>query len=93
MKQFSVKDEMKVKELFLNSFLRECQPGWDKILIIILNENLLSFVAFDGDDLVNIVFDKSKKELLGEDLCLIDKNNLNSLKSNLIEVMNQQAEQ
>lgn len=91
MKQFNDIEAEKVKELFLNSFCRECQSGWYKILISILNENLLSFVAFDEDGLCNIVFDKSKNELLGEDICLIDENKIDLLKANLIEVMNQQA--
>lgn len=87
MKQLNVKDEEKVKELFLNSFFKECQSGWWKNLII-LNENVLSFVIYDGDDLCNIIFDKSKNELIG-DTDLIDESKINSLKSNLIEIIDQ----
>lgn len=84
--------EYEISKLIIQSFIKEGQTGWGKISTNILNENLLSFVAFDGDDLFNIVFDKSNNELLGEDVGLIDENKINSLKSSLIEVMNQQAE-
>lgn len=90
MTQFNVTDEKRVKELFFNAFRSEDKYGWGrgKSSIDISHENLLVFMAFDGDDLYDIIFDKSKNEFFG-DFWLLDKNKINALKSNLIQVIDQ----
>lgn len=82
-----VMTEYEISKLIIKSFIKEGQTGWGKISTNILNENLLSFVAFDGDDLINIVFDKNKNELLGEDVGLIDENKTNALKVRLASII------
>lgn len=89
--KFLVTPEYEISKLIIKSFIKEGQTGWGKISTNILNENLLSFVAFDGDDLINIVFDKNKNELLGEDVCLIDENKTNALKVKLATIINEHS--
>lgn len=77
-------NEYEVTQLFFNAFKTSYKDWYGKKSAMMLNENLLSFITFDGDEYVNIVFDKSSNELLG-DLSVLDESKINSLKSTLID--------
>lgn len=81
--------EYETSKLIIKSFSKEYGEGWGKSLTTILNENLLSFVTFDGDDLFNIVFDKNVNELYG-DADLIEESMIKPLKVKLASILDEQ---
>lgn len=85
-----VTPEYEISKLIIKSFASEYGEGWGKSLTIILNENLLSFVTFDGDDLFNIVFDKNVNELYG-DTDLIEESMINQLKVKLARIIDEHS--
>lgn len=82
--------EYEISKMIIKSFAKEYGEGWGKSLTMILNENLLSFVVFDGDDLFNIVFDKNVNELYG-DADLIDESMIKPLKVKLATIINEHS--
>lgn len=77
-------NEYEVTQLFFNAFITSYKDWYGKKSAMMLNENLLSFITFDGDEYVNIVFDKSTNELLG-DIDMLDEDEIDSLKATLID--------
>lgn len=77
-------NEYEVTQVFFNAFKTSYKGWYGKKSAIMLNENLVCFTTFDGDDFVNLVFDKSSNELLG-DIDVLDENKIDSVKSTLID--------
>lgn len=88
--KFLVTPEYKISKLIIKSFTKENRKGWGESLTTVLNENLLSFVTFNGDDLYNIVFDKNANELYG-DTYLLEESMINQLKVKLATIINEHS--